>query len=115
MLTNNINNINNINIDTLDKTINLIQYCKIEKYFKLCQDKDYINSINYILSFYKDGYSVIDILSEIISYIKNISILHDEIKYKLIKIITNYICIFNNTHEDSIELVFMTSDIISIF
>tara|TARA_Y100000816_G_C26061510_1_gene557445 strand:+ start:393 stop:1349 length:957 start_codon:yes stop_codon:yes gene_type:complete len=109
------NNIDNLNIENLDKCINLIQYCKIEKYFSLCENKDYINSIEHILSFYKDGYSVIDILSELILYIKNISILNDEIKYKLIKIITNYICIFNNTHEDSIELVFMTSDIIHIF
>ena len=39
----------------------------------------------------------------------------DEEKYKIVPIICKYITTFHNIHEDEIELVFFTKNIIDIF
>ena len=81
-----------------------------------CLKKKYTESIQIILNIYNKGYSVIDILDNIIYYVKNINKnLNQEYRFKIIKLITNYINIFNNLHEDKIELLFLTSNIIKIF
>ena len=56
------------------------------------------------------GVSVIDILFEFFYYIKNQNTnIDDIIKYDIIQIISKYIIIFNNVHEDGIELAFFTN------
>ncbi len=39
---------------------------------------------------------------------------NEESRYKIIKLITYYINIFNNLHEENIELLFLTNSIIKI-
>ena len=47
-------------------------------------------------------------------YLKHNSDFNEESKYKIIKLITYYINIFNNLHEENIELLFLTNSIINI-
>jgi hypothetical protein len=88
--------------------------CDFDKYIDYCKEKNYFKSIELINDLYLNGYSVIDIIDEFFNYIKNFSNLNDEIKYKIIKILSHNINIFNNLHEDKIELIFLTNNIIKI-
>jgi len=88
----------------------------INTYLNLCKNKKVKEANNLILELHNIGLSVIDILDNIIYYVKNINKnLNEEYRFKIIKLITNYINIFNNLHEDKIELLFLTNNIIKIF
>ena len=88
----------------------------IDNYLNLCKNNQVKEANNIILELHNIGLSVIDILDNIIYYVKNINKnLNQEYRFKIIKLITNYINIFNNLHEDKIELLFLTSNIIKIF
>ena len=103
-------NINNYNF--LDNNILI----NIDKYLNLCKNNKIKEANTLILELHNIGLSVIDILDNIIYYIKNINkTLNQEYRFKIIKLITNYINLFNNLHEDKIELLFLTKNIIKIF
>ena len=59
-----------------------------------------------------DGYAVMDILDAFFTYIKVVKTLDDTTKYKMIKVISKYICIFNQIHEHSVELLFFVNELI---
>ena len=107
--------LDNINIINLESIISNIFISQFDKYIELCKNKNYKESITYILNLSNYGYSVIDILDEFFLYIKNFSTLKDNYKFLITKQICNYINIFNNIHEDNIELIFLTNNIINIF
>jgi len=106
MLLNDTKNIENLSSNILKS--------EFDNYIKLCKDKNYKDSFKLIEEFYINGYSVIDIVEEFFNYIKIYSELQDELKYKIIKLLSYYITIFNNLHEDVIELFFMTKNLIQI-
>ena len=88
----------------------------IDNYLNLCKKNKVKETKKLILELHNIGLSVIDILDNIIYYVKNINKnLNEEYRFKIIKLITNYINIFNNLHEDKIELLFLTNNIIKIF
>jgi len=101
------------NIYKLYYTSNILN-CDFDNYINYCKEKNYTKSIELINYLYLNGYSVIDIIDEFFNYIKNFSNLNDEIKYKIIKLLSYNINIFNNLHEDKIELIFLTNNIIKI-
>lgn len=105
---------NTITVDKLENIICNILVTDFEQYIDLCKKKDNANAITYIINMSNNGYSVIDLLEEFFIYIKNHSDLDDKYKFKIIKQICNYINIFNNIHEDNIELIFLTNNIIKI-
>lgn len=108
-------NMNEYDDKIIDKISCNIQIIDFEFYIKLCKDKKLNEAIDFIMNIYNNGYSVIDILDEFFIYIKNYSSLIDEIKYKIVKLLCKYINIFSNIHEDSIELIFLTNNIILLF
>lgn len=123
-IPNMINNIDKLNLIMKDKVINYdllenvscnIMINDMRKYIELCKEDNLKESIRYILNMCNNGFSVIDILEEFFLYIKFHSDLEDKYKYDIIKQICKYINIFHNIHEDSIELIFMTNNIINIF
>lgn len=116
LLLNDIDKIHNkdINIDDLYLSSNILK-SEFDNYINLCKNKNFEESINLIENLYANGYSVIDIIDEFFNYIKFFSDLSDEIKYKIIKILSYYIHIFNNLHENNIELIFITNNIIKLF
>lgn len=99
------------NYDFLDNNILI----NIDNYLNLCKNNKVKEAKKIILELHNIGLSVIDILDNIIYYVKNINKnLNEEYRFKIIKLITNYINIFNNLHEDKIELLFLTNNIIKI-
>lgn len=83
-----------------------------DNYINLCKNSKYKEAFNFIINFYNNGFSVIDILDDLYIYIKIHSNLQDEKKFMLLKYICNYVNIFNNIHEHEIELIFLTNNII---
>jgi DNA polymerase III delta prime subunit len=74
-------------------------------------DYNLTTSVAILYEIYDHGYSVIDILDFFFSYIKTTTTLSEDEKYRLLPIICKYIAIFNEIHEDVVELALMTSDI----
>jgi len=89
-----------------------ISFYSFEKFTKNWYiDKKLNDSIKNIYEIYKKGYSVMDILDSYFIFIKLTNILPEKIKYKTIKIILEYIALFNTLHEAEIELSFFTNDL----
>ena len=98
----------------------LIQICTninntlFKEYTDKCLNDKNINAAKIMLNIFNNGYSIIDILDNYFTYIKHCDYLEEEIKYKISKVICKYITIFNDIHEDEIELLFITNDIINL-
>tara|TARA_Y100001970_G_scaffold292133_1_gene432113 strand:- start:16295 stop:17260 length:966 start_codon:yes stop_codon:yes gene_type:complete len=123
-IPNMINNIEKLNLikannelsyDLIENVICNIMINDMSLYINLCRENKLKESSKFILDMYNNGFSVIDILEDFFLYIKLHSDLEDKYKYEIIKLICKYINIFNNIHEDSIELIFLTNNIICIF
>jgi len=115
--------------------INYMEKCKllnctitIEIAMQLCTDistiwfeeftqnilsKNLRESIQNLYDIHDKGYSVIDILDNYFIFVKSTAILTEEFKYKFIPIICKYITIFNNIHEEEIELALFSNNLIS--
>jgi len=89
-----------------------ISFLIFEDYTKLILDKKLKEAINLIYEIYDKGYSVMDILDNYFSFVKNTNIITEDQKYKIIPFICKYISIFHNIHEDEIELSLFTNNII---
>lgn len=104
-----------INLASAKELCGAINFIFFEKYINLILDNNLKDAITEILKLYETGYSVIDILDLFFFFIKKTELIQDpNIKYTIIKYICKYMSIFYNTHEDSIELVFFTNNMISI-
>jgi DNA polymerase III delta prime subunit len=104
---------------TMDLAISMctnISFKEFDCYTTYCKrDKDIKSAIEIIYSIFERGYSVMDILDNYFLYIKTTDLLSDDEKYKIIPYICKYITIFNTIHEDEIELLLFTNDVISVF
>ena len=76
--------------------------------------KNLIKSIQLIFNIYKKGYSVMDILDSYFIFIKITEQLPEEIKYKVIILILKYIAIFYTLHENEIEIILFTNQLIKL-
>lgn len=104
-----------INLTLAKELCGAINFIFFEKYINLILDNNLKDAIAQILKLYETGYSVIDILDLFFFFIKKTDLIDDpNIKYNIIKYICKYMSIFYNTHEDSIELVFFTNNLVSI-
>lgn len=105
----------NITEDIAKKLCTNIYFNDFVKFTTLCKSKDNLNNaIMIIYGIYDQGYSVIDILDNYFIFIKCTNIVNDVEKYKIIKLLCKYICIFYNIHEDEIELALFTNNLINI-
>lgn len=101
-----------INVDNIYELITSINYDTFNIFFNALLKKDINTAIEIIFKIVNSGISVIDILFELFFYIQYVQNNIDNIlKYKIIQTISKYITIFNNSHEDSIEIAFMTNDL----
>ena len=93
-----------------------ISFNDLTKFTNLCKiNKNLIEAIKQIQKIYDSGYSVMDILDNYFLFVKLTDILTENEKYLIIKLICKYISIFYNIHEDEIELVLFTNNLINIF
>ena len=92
-----------------------ISFFEFEKYTKFWYEKsDLKKAKEIIISIYSKGYSVMDILDSYFEFIKHTSLLPEKVKFKIIKIICKYISLFHTLHENYIELIFFTNDLINL-
>ncbi len=77
-------------------------------------EKNLQKSIKLIYSIYNKGYSVMDILDSYFSFIKVTNIIEQDVKYKIIIFILKYIAVFHTLHENDIELIIFTNELIKI-
>ena len=108
-------NIKNVDLDTTISICTNMNYNNFKTYMDLCLKKDLYNSIKKIYFIYDSGYSVIDILDNFFVFIKNTDLITDTIKYKIIKLICKYITNYYNYHENEMELVLFTNELINLF
>jgi len=105
-----------ITIELANQICTNISFYEFNEFTSICKnEKDLRKAINLIYKLSNRGYSVMDILDNYFIYIKNTIILTDEEKYEIIPHICKYITIFNNIHEDDIELAHFTNNLINIF
>tara|TARA_Y100000741_G_scaffold62485_2_gene44280 strand:- start:15891 stop:16853 length:963 start_codon:yes stop_codon:yes gene_type:complete len=103
-----------IDDNTIYEIVTSINNKNFERYIAYIKNKDINNSIKIIYEMASSGISVIDILYELTVYIKNVNNhLNDIDKYEIVTLISKYITIFHEVHEDVIELVFLTNDLVS--
>ena len=101
-----------ITLDIAKNICSHISFFTLEEYITFIKNYDLKKSIEIIYSIYDKGYSTIDILDSLFSYVKITNILNDNEKYIFIEYICKYISIFYNINENIIELVLFTNDII---
>ena len=77
-------------------------------------ERDLQKSIKLIYSIYNKGYSVMDILDSYFSFIKITTIIEEKVKYKIIIFILKYIAVFHTLHENDIELIIFTNELLKI-
>jgi len=94
---------------------NTISFQKFEQYIAHIKMGKMADAIGVLYSIYDQGYSVIDILDYMFSFVKMTDDLTEETKYKIIPLLCKYITIFNNVHEDVIELALFTNNLMELF
>ena len=91
-----------------------ISFYDLEKYtIEWFQNKNIKNAVKIITQIFHKGYSVMDILDSYFHFIKTSEILEEDDKYKCITIICRYISLFHTLHENDIELIFFTNELLS--
>ncbi len=89
-----------------------ISFNEFEKYIELLKQKAIISdAIKLLYNFHDQGFSVIDILESMFSFVKTTSLLTEEEKYLIIPLFCKYITIFYTVHEDVIELALFTNSL----
>jgi DNA polymerase III delta prime subunit len=105
-----------ITIELANRVCTNISFQEFNQYTHLCKhEKDLRKAIALIYSLSNRGYSVMDILDNYFLYLKATNMLTEDEKYTIIPYICKYITIFNNVHEDEIELAHFTNNLVEIF
>lgn len=86
----------------------------LSEFYVFCLKIDRDNAYKKLLSIYKDGYSIIDIIEYMYLNLKYNEEIEDNNKYKVIKILSKYLLSVNNTNEDELIIYFVTNEIIDI-
>lgn len=102
-----------ITLELAMKLCTNISFLTFEKYTLLLKESKLKEAIELLYETYDKGFSVMDILDNYFLFIKSTNILSDEEKYIIIPYICKYITVFNNIHEDEIELALFTNNLIT--
>jgi DNA polymerase III delta prime subunit len=92
-----------------------ISHQHIELYIDCLKRADLNSAIAAIYEIYDFGYSVIDILDYLFTFIKLTALIDEEMKYQVIILLCKYITIFHNIHEDCVELALFTNEFYQLF
>ena len=92
-----------------------ISFNDFTEYINLCKTKNLSGAIELITTIYNNGFSVLDILDNFFIFIKMTECVVEKDKYEIIKLICNYIIVFYNIHEEEIELIMFTNNLIKLF
>jgi len=100
-----------IHLEICKKLCAIMSFDKFSEYIQLIRNGETHEAIQILYTIHDYGYSVIDILDYFFTFVKEVSILSEDEKYRLIPVICKYITIFHNVHEDVIELALFTKGI----
>jgi DNA polymerase III gamma/tau subunit len=104
-----------VTMELLKHSCTLIKIDELNHYFTLVKNKKLHEGYKCLIKMTENGYSVLDILNELYLFIKITGLLSEEQKYKCCTIISVYIVTFITIHEDEIELLLFTDELIHIF
>lgn len=102
-----------VTIEILQELCGHMNIRSFETYIEYIQNRELQLAIDKVYDIYDSGLSVIDILDSFFNFIKT-SNLEDMCKYKVIHLISKYVNIFYNIHEDNIELALFTNELFRI-
>jgi DNA polymerase III delta prime subunit len=103
-----------INIELCKNLVSTISDDILAKYITHIRNNEIHKAIHALYNIFDYGYSVIDILDYFISFVKQTTILSEDIKYEIIPFLCKYITIVHNIHEDEIELALFTNNLHSL-
>jgi DNA polymerase III delta prime subunit len=91
-----------------------ISYDELFTFTERCKAGDLAGALQQIYKIHGRGYSVMDVLDGYFGYIKYADVMTEDQKYSVVPVICKYITIFNQLHEDEIELAFFTNHLVRI-
>lgn len=103
-----------IDIEVCKNICSNISYQLFETYVKHLKQGEIKEAISLLFLLHEQGYSVIDILDYFFFFIKQTTLLDEEVKYRLIPYLCKYITVFYNVHEECVELALFTNNIIKL-
>jgi DNA polymerase III delta prime subunit len=104
-----------ITLDTIKDLLCDINHHMFDSFLELLQKDSVQLASNLLFNLHHEGFSVIDILTQFYEYIKYHPDLSDALKYEVTKVVTKFITLFHNLHEDPIELVFFSNNLSKLF
>ena len=98
---------------SISELITSINYNEFHNYITEIKKGNINEALKIIFKLANSGISVIDILYEFTLFIKSTNnTLTETDKYEIITLVSKYITIFHDLHEDILELAFLTNDLI---
>ena len=104
-----------VNIQNASNICTNISYLLFEEYTTCIKNGELKQAIKILYDLYDKGYSVIDILDNYFLFIKITTCICETEKYDIIPLICKYITVFNNIHEDEIELALFSNNMSNLF
>ena len=87
---------------------------RYDTYLEHLRKAELEKAIAILYEIYDYGYSVIDIFDYFFTFVKYSSQLQEDDKYKMIRILCEYISVYHNIHEHPIELALFTGELLPI-
>ena len=103
-----------VSVELVGQCCSNIQESYLGRLMDCIFQKELKEALKIVRTISDDGYAVMDILDAFFTFLKLYEGIEDEIKYKMTKIISKYICIFNQIHEHSVELLFFVNELIAV-
>jgi len=91
-----------------------ISFTIFNEYTRYLKSGNLKEAITLLYSVYDRGYSVMDILDNYFLFVKFTDELTEDQKYETIPLLCKYITIFNNIHEDEVELALFSNNLYKI-
>jgi len=103
---------------TYDKCLNIltnISYHTFDKILVFCKNNEKLNVYHNFNNIYLKGYSIIDIFDFFFKFIKSTENIEELIKYKIIKLICEYISVIDSINELDNELILFSYELVNLF
>tara|TARA_Y100001980_G_C14528596_1_gene304315 strand:+ start:715 stop:1626 length:912 start_codon:yes stop_codon:yes gene_type:complete len=97
------------------KILTNINYNTFDNILKLCQEKNKLKVYNDFNTIYMKGYSITDIFDFFYKFIKKINYIDESIRFKIIKLLCEYISISDSINELDTELILFSYELVEIF
>lgn len=104
-----------ITIHLCKKLCSNISHQQFELYIDYLCQADLNGAIAVLYEIYDYGYSVIDILDFLFTFVKLTPLIGEDMKYQVIILLCKYITIFHNVHENCVELALFTNEFYQLF